>query len=79
MKKEIIYEDNNVKVETTGQDYDFIATIQNKTDSELCCFIGNNEDMICLLKSNDWVGILANDEGYRELQLIKKQGIGYKK
>lgn len=27
MKKEIIYEDNYIKVETTGQDYDFIATI----------------------------------------------------
>lgn len=79
MTKEIIYEDNYVKVETTGQDYDFIATIQNKTDSNLDCIIGNDEDMICLLEPNNWLGILANDEGYEELELIKKKGIGYKK
>lgn len=79
MTKEIIYEDDYVKVETTGHDYDFIATIQNKTDSDLVCFIGGDEDMICLLAPNDWVGFLANDDGYEELKLIKKQGIGYKK
>lgn len=79
MTKEIIYEDNYAKVETTGQDYDFIATIQNKTNSDLDCFIGDDEDIICLLEPNDWVGILANDDGYKELELIKRQGIGYKK
>ena len=79
MTKEIIYEDNYVKIETTGQDYDFIATIQNKTNSDLDCFIGDDEDIICLLEPNDWVGILANDDGYKELELIKRQGIGYKK
>lgn len=79
MTKEIIYEDNYVKVETTGHDYDFIATIQNKTNSDLDCFIGDDEDIICLLEPNDWVGILANDDGYKELELIKRQGIGYKK
>ena len=79
MKKEIIYEDNYIKVETTGQDYDFIATIQNKTDSDLDCFIGNYEDMSCLLESNNWIGILANDEGYELINLIKEQGIRYMK
>lgn len=79
MTKEIIYEDNYAKIETTGQDYDFIATIQNKTNSDLDCFIGDDEDIICLLEPNDWVGILANDDGYKELELIKRQGIGYKK
>lgn len=79
MTKEIIYEDDYVKVETTGHDYDFIATIQNKTDSDLNCFIGDDEDMSCLLEPNDWVGILANYEGYKELEFIKKQGIEYKK
>ena len=79
MKKEIIYEDNYIKVETTGQDYDFIATIQNKTDSDLDCFIGNDEDISCLLESNNWIGILANDEGYELINLIKEQGIRYMK
>lgn len=77
--KEIIYEDNYIKVETTGQDYDFIATIQNKTYSDLDCFIGNDEDMSCLLESNNWIGILANDEGYELINLIREQGIRYKK
>ena len=77
MSKNIIYEDEYVKVETTGHDYDFIATIQNKTNSDLDCFIGGDEDRICMLEANGWIGILANDEGYEELNLIKENGIDY--
>lgn len=77
MEKKVIYEDEFVKVETTGRDYDFIATIQNKTNADLDCFIGKDEDRICMLEANSWVGILANDEGYEELDIIKENGIGY--
>ena len=79
MDKKIIYEDEFVKVETTGHNYDFIATIQNKTNTDLDCFIGNYEDMSCLLESNNWIGILANDEGYEFINLIKEKGIRYMK
>lgn len=77
MEKKVIYEDEYVKVETTGRNYDFIATIQNKTNADLDCFIGKDEDRICLLEADGWVGILANDEGYEELELIEENGIGY--
>lgn len=77
MDKKVIYEDDFVKVETTGHDYDFIATIQNKTDADLDCFIGKDADRICMLEANGWVGVLANDEGYEELEIIKENGIGY--
>lgn len=77
MNKEVIYEDKFVKVETTGHGYDFIATIQNKINFALDCYIGHDEDRICMLEADGWVGILANDEGYEELELIKEKGIGY--
>lgn len=77
MKRKIIYEDERVMVKTTGHDYDFIATIQNKTNSDFECFIGKDDDRSCVLKANDWVGILADGEGYEDLELIKEYGIGY--
>ena len=76
-EKKVVYEDEYVVVETTGRNYDFIATIQNKTNTTLNCFIGKDEERSHLLKANDWIGILANDEGYWELNLIEENGISY--
>ena len=33
--KKTIYENKQIKVTTTGQDYDFIATIENKTNDKI--------------------------------------------
>ena len=62
-----IFENDFVKISTTGKDYDFIAVIENKTNEQICIHYdepGYNDsyDPI-LIAPNDWIGLLANEEG----------------
>ena len=75
--KQVVYEDSFVRVETTGRDYDFIATVQNKTPNSLNCFIGKDEERCFILEADGWLGILADDEGRETLALITNSGINY--
>lgn len=70
-----IFENDFIKVSTTGQDYDFIAVIKNKTDKQICVHYdkpgyNNNYDSI-LIASNDWIGLLSNEEGSDWVKAIK--------
>ena len=62
-----IFENELIRVESTGRDYDFIATIENKTDKKIRV---HYKDMDLLdtydtidVEPNDWVGLLADEEG----------------
>lgn len=58
----------------TGKDYDFIATIENNTDKALKLYIDDLEGWYSepiKIPANDWVGILANDEGRFQMESIK--------
>ena len=62
-----IFENELICVELTGRDYDFIATIENKTDKKIRV---HYKDMDLLdtydtidVEPNDWVGLLADEEG----------------
>ena len=74
-----IFENDLIKVSTTGHDYDFIAVIENKTNQEICvhydkpCY-NDNYDPI-LVAPNDWFGLLADDEGYDWIEAIKSNQI----
>ena len=62
-----IFENEFIKVSTTDKDYDFIAVIENKTNEQICIHYdepGYNDsyDPI-LIAPNDWIGLLANEEG----------------
>ena len=62
-----IFENDLIKVSTTGRDYDFIAIIDNKTDGQICIHYdepgyNDNYDPI-LIAPNDWVGLFANKKG----------------
>ena len=62
-----IFENDLIKVSTTGRDYDFIAIIDNKTDGQICIYYdkpgyNDNYDPI-LVAPNDWFGLLADEEG----------------
>ena len=62
-----IFENDLIKVSTTGRDYDFIAIIDNKTDGQICIHYdkpgyNDNYDPI-LVAPNDWFGLLADEEG----------------
>ena len=65
----VIYDKDGIKVATTGRDYDFIATIENDTDEDYCV-----EDLGLCVPAHDWVGFLADDEGYADLEYFKSLG-----
>lgn len=57
----VLYEDKNIILKSTGRDYDFIATIENKLDKPIHITF-ENEDKIGM-SANNWVGLLADDDG----------------
>lgn len=68
-----ILRDDYLQIKTTGRDYDFIATVYNKTNSPIHLIfdeeIGVDVDELELDTLN-WQGILANDNGYRMLEAL---------
>lgn len=74
-----IFENDFIKVSTTDKDYDFIAVIENKTNNKICVHYdepgyNDNYDPI-LIRSNDWVGLLANDEGRDWVKAIENNQV----
>lgn len=74
-----IFENDLIKVSTTGHDYDFIAAIENKTNEQICVHYdkpgyNDNYDPI-LIEQNDWVGLLADDEGRDWVKAIENNQI----
>lgn len=74
-----IFENNFIKVSTTGHDYDFIAVVENKTNNKICVHYdkpgyNDNYDPI-LIRSNNWVGLLANDEGRDWVRAIENNQV----
>lgn len=65
----VIYDKDGIKVTTTGRNYDFIATIENDTDEEYCV-----EELGLCVPAHDWVGFLADDEGYADLEYFESLG-----
>lgn len=58
------------EVKRTGRDYDFIATIENNTDLILAITPADFEEPF-YIEPNDWVGLLADDEGYYTLEALE--------
>ena len=74
-----IFENDLIKVSTTGHDYDFIAVVENKTNEQICVHYdepgyNDNYDPI-LVAPNDWIGLLADDEGRDWLKAIENNQI----
>lgn len=74
-----IFENDLIKVSTTGHDYDFIAIIDNKTDGQICIHYdkpgyNDNYDPI-LIAPNDWIGLLADEEGRDWIKAIENNQI----
>ena len=66
---EVIYDRDGIIVKTTGRDYDFIATIENNTDKDQYI-----EEIDTTVPAHDWVGLLADDDGYAALDAMKHRG-----
>ncbi len=72
-----IYEDKNIIVREAGRDFDFIATVENKTDEIIAILPDDNSDYETLFEAFDiqpldWVGLLADEEGRSTLRAIKE-------
>ena len=74
-----IFENDLIKVSTTGRDYDFIAIIDNKTDGQICIHYDkpgyNDHYEPILVAPNDWIGLLADDEGRDWVKAIENNQI----
>ena len=74
-----IFENDLIKVSTTGRDYDFIAVIENKTNQKICVhydapYYNDDYDPI-LIQPNDWIGLLADEEGRDWVKAIENNQI----
>ena len=74
-----IFENDLIKVSATGHDYDFIAVVENKTNQKICVRYdepgyNDNYDPI-LIAPNDWIGLLADEEGRDWLKAIENNQI----
>ena len=68
-KKKVVYDKDGIKVTETGNDYDFIATIENDTDKDYHVEGSGFDDFI--VSAHDWVGLMADEEGYTVLNYFK--------
>lgn len=71
----IIFEDNDVQIIETEQSFDFIATIKNKSDHDLYIdftdeFMEFCDDTI-IIEKNNWIGILADEKGFEQLDKLR--------
>ena len=76
---EKIFENDLIKVSTTGKDYGFIAIVDNKTDGQICIHYdepsyNDNYDPI-LIAPNDWFGLLSGEEGRDWIKAIENNQI----
>ena len=69
----IVFENDLVEISRTGRDYDFIGTIENKSDREVRIIFENEEIDSFSIEPDDWVGIFADDEGYSVLEEIEAE------
>ena len=63
-----------VEFNETGHDYDYIAYIVNNTNKVLKLYIDDLEGWYSepiVVQANDWIGILADDEGRFQVESIK--------
>lgn len=72
LTKTVMRDDEKIRVQTTGHDYDFIATVENKTEKTILIVFDDESDYLpeFRVKADDWAGLLANDEGYETLEAL---------
>lgn len=63
-----IFENDEIKVSSTGRDYDFVATVENKTDQPLAVAPGqiqsDNEFFEpFVIEPGDWHGVETGEDG----------------
>lgn len=72
INKTTLWDDEFIKVQTTGRNYDFIAIVKNKTQKPISIIFNDEVDYLCNLNigAGDWIGLLADEEGYDTLHAL---------
>ncbi len=68
-----VFENEVIKVSRTGRDYDFIAVVENKTDKKVKIIFNHDEVEDFSIGANDWVGLLADYDGYVSLEELETE------
>ena len=68
MEAKTLFENSEVKIKATGRDYDFIATVENKTDHPVVVAPSENVEIEeqftpFIVEPGDWTGVQADYEG----------------
>ena len=66
-----IIDNNNFIVKLTGRNYDFIATIENKTEDFITITPIEEPEYSFDIALLDWIGLLADGRGYTVLEAIE--------
>lgn len=70
-----IFENEFIRVKSTGQDYDFIATVENKTDKNIRIRYKPMDFIVIYdtidIGPNDWIGLLADEEDRGLVQIFE--------
>ena len=71
--EEEVSKEEMIEVKKTGREYDFIATVENKTDATITInFDDSDYDIHPIeLKPHDWCGLLADDDGRLMLEYLE--------
>lgn len=64
-----IFEDENILITYTGFDYDFIGVVENKTEEDIVIELEGDEPFT--VPAGDWIGILADSEGYTTMSKLR--------
>ena len=67
----VIFENDKIKIMTTGRDYDFIATVSNLTNYPIIITFRDGDFEPITVAPSDWFGILADDAGRALLEEMK--------
>lgn len=67
-----IFEDEDICITDLEKDFDFIALIQNKSNKDLCIDFMEDDTDTLQIKSQNWLGILADNNGYNQLDKLYK-------
>lgn len=69
-----LFEDKDIRIVDTEQNYDFIAIIENNSDHDLYIDFTNELMEFCddtiIVEKNNWTGILANGKGFEQLNKL---------
>lgn len=65
-----IFKNEQIEITTTGHDFDFIAIVENLTNKHITIDFFDTETSLDI-DAGDYIGILADDEGYFILEQFK--------